>query len=169
LPKVYAYLNYRVNRAQDAEDLTSSVFLKVVERLGKFQWRGEGSFAAWLFKITHDLVVDHYRQLPSSPQDIGMEDLPDTIPAALLPAGQTMQNEEFTHLKYWISQLSPRRQEIVTLKFYGGLRNAEIAQVLGLDEHTIASHLCRALNDLHQMYVSGSYQLKNIEAHHESG
>jgi RNA polymerase sigma-70 factor (ECF subfamily) len=167
LPKVYAYVNYRVNRAQDAEDLASSVFLKVVERLDKFEWRGQGSFAAWLFKIAHDLVVDHYRQYSNDPQDIGTGELADTTPAALLPVDQMVQKVEFTHLKHLISQLSPRRQEIVTLKFYGGLRNVEIAQVLGLDEHTIASHLCRALNDLHQMYINGSSQNQNKEAHHE--
>lgn len=167
LPKVFAYLNYRVNRVQDAEDLASSVFLKAVERLDRFQWRGQGSFAAWLFKIAHDLVVDHYRQSAGGPQDIGTADLPDTTPAVLLPPEQTLQKEEFTHLKALIGQLSPRRQEIVTLKFYGGLRNVEIAQVLGLDERTIASHLCRALNDLNEMYFRGPSRSKNREAHHE--
>jgi DNA-directed RNA polymerase specialized sigma24 family protein len=40
------------------------------------------------------------------------------------------------------------------LKFYGGLRNSEIAAVLGLDERSVASHLCRALDDLHRSYVA---------------
>lgn len=167
LPKVFAYLNYRVNRVQDAEDLTSGVFLKAVERLDRFQWRGPGSFAAWLFKIAHDLVVDHYRQSSSNPQIIRTEELPDTVLAAPLPPEQTLQNEEFAHLKSLIGQLSPRRQEIVTLKFFGGLRNAEIAEILGLDERTIASHLCRALKDLNQLYARDSSQDKNREAHHE--
>jgi DNA-directed RNA polymerase specialized sigma24 family protein len=47
--------------------------------------------------------------------------------------------------------LSPRRQEVVTLRFYGGLRNREIARVLGLDERTVAAHLCRAIQDLEGM------------------
>jgi DNA-directed RNA polymerase specialized sigma24 family protein len=40
----------------------------------------------------------------------------------------------------------------VTLKFFGGLGNQEIAAVLGLNERTIASHLCRALEDLKRIY-----------------
>ena len=105
LPKVFAYINYRVNRVQDAEDLTSSVFLKVVERLEKFQWRGEGSFAAWLFKIAHDLVVDQYRHISSGSRDIEMEELTDTPQSTLLPAELTIQKEEFTYLKYLINKL----------------------------------------------------------------
>ena len=46
----------------------------------------------------------------------------------------------------------PRRREIVLLRFASGLRNQEIARVLNLDERTVASHLCRALEDLQQQY-----------------
>ena len=42
------------------------------------------------------------------------------------------------------------RAEVLTLKFYGELRNKEIAAVLGLDERTVASNLSRALDQLEQ-------------------
>ena len=61
-PGIYAYINYRVSRVQDAEDLVASTFLKASERLGQFEWRGNGSFAAWFFRIAHDLVIDSYRR-----------------------------------------------------------------------------------------------------------
>lgn len=166
LPKIYAYVSYRVGRVQDAEDLTSSVFLKVVQRMGKFQWRGEGSFAAWLFKIAHDQVVDHHRQHQTN-EVIELENLPELMPSVLLPVEQIVQKEKFAYLRGLIGKLSPRRQEIVTLKFYGGLRNAEIAKVLELDERTVASHLCRALNDLHQMCVNEPSLLKKVEVRDE--
>jgi RNA polymerase sigma factor (sigma-70 family) len=51
-----------------------------------------------------------------------------------------------------IETLSPRRQEIIRLRFFAGLRNQEIAAVLGLDERTISAHLCRALEDLQAKY-----------------
>ena len=85
----------------------------------------------------------------------------------LLPTDHTLQKEKFDYLRQLIGRLSPRRQEIVTLKFYGGLRNTEIAQVLGLDERTVASHLCRALNALHSMYLDESPLLKKKEVRNE--
>jgi RNA polymerase sigma factor (sigma-70 family) len=51
-----------------------------------------------------------------------------------------------------IAKLSPRRRDIVTLRFFGGLRNQEIAAVLKLDERSVASHLSRALEDLRRQY-----------------
>ncbi len=51
-----------------------------------------------------------------------------------------------------IETLSPRRQEVITLRFFGELRNQEIAEILSLDERTVASHLCRAIEDLQNKY-----------------
>src|SRR5215212_3473111 len=60
-PRLYSYMSYRVGRAQDAEDLTAAVFLKVVEQIDRFQWRHDHSFAAWLFRIAHNSVSNFHR------------------------------------------------------------------------------------------------------------
>lgn len=159
-PKVYAYVSYRIGRVQDAEDLVADTFLRVVERLDKFQWRGEGSFAAWLFRIAHNLVNDFYRRGRGSEGSLPLEDLPELEASTLLPADAILQKEKFAYLRRLIGTLSSRRQEIVTLKFFGGLRNKEIAALLGLDERTVASHLCRGLEDLHRQYVDEFVQTK---------
>ena len=62
LPRVYAYVSYRVARKQDAEDLVSDKFYDVVNRLETFEWRGNGSFSAWLFRIASNLIADFYRR-----------------------------------------------------------------------------------------------------------
>ena len=153
-PGVYAYINYRVSRVQDAEDLVASTFLKATERLGQFEWRGDGSFAAWLFRIAHDLVVDSYRRDGKVPDSVSIDELPDIRSDSVLPDDAALQKEEFEYLRQLIGTLSPRRQEIITLRFFGGLRNKEIADILGLDERTVASHLCRGLEDLHSKLVN---------------
>jgi hypothetical protein len=48
---VYAYVAYRVGREQEAEDTTSDAFLRVLEKIREFEWRGEGTFAAWIFLL----------------------------------------------------------------------------------------------------------------------
>lgn len=153
-PKVYAYVNYRITPVQEAEDLIATTFLKVTERLGQFQWRGHGSFAAWLFRIAHDLVIDFYRRNHRGTSFTSLENLPELRSDSLLPVDTAVQKEKFAYLRQLIGTLSPRRQEIVTLKFFGGLRNREIAHLLALDERTVASHLCRGLEDLHRKLVA---------------
>ncbi len=152
-PRIYAYINYRVGGVQDAEDIVASTFLKATERLGQFEWRGDGSFAAWLFRIAHDLVVDSYRRDGKVPDSVSIDELPDIRSDSVLPDDAALRNEEFEYLRQLIGTLSPRRQEIITLRFFGGLRNKEIAGILGLDERTVASHLCRGLEDLHRKYL----------------
>lgn len=149
--RVYAYVAYRVGRTADAEDLTADVFLRVVEGLPHFEDRGEGSFAAWLFRIAHNAVSQFYRQQPVT-GDMSLDDLPDIQSDGLTPEAAYQRQEQFQRLRQRIANLSPRRQEIVTLRFFGELRNNEIAQVLGLDERTVAAHLCRAIEDLQRQY-----------------
>ncbi len=153
-PKVYAYVSYRVGRVKDAEDLAAETFLKMVEGWGGFAWRGEGSFAAWLFRIARNLVSDFYRRGQRTEEAISLDELPELRASALLPDDAVLQKEKFAYLRRLIGALSPRRQEVITLKFFGGLRNEEIAALLKLDERTVASHLCRGLEDLHRRYVN---------------
>lgn len=158
-PKLYAYVRYRVGKRQDAEDLVGETFLRVVAELGKFRWRAEGSFAAWIFRIAHNLVSNFYRQ-----QRIGknvtweeMDEIPDNT---LLLEELAVQQEQSAYILKLVGTLSARRQEVITLKFFGGLQNREIAQVLGLDERTVASHLCRGLEDLQRKMLAEAQGLE---------
>jgi RNA polymerase sigma-70 factor (ECF subfamily) len=164
-PRVYAYVNYRVTNVQDAEDLVTDIFIKVAGKLGRFQWQGDGSFAAWLFRIAHDLVIDFYRKNSHVREPLSLNDLPDIKCNMLLPDEVISQKEKFVLIRKIIDKLSPRRQEIIVLKFYGGLRNHEIAKVLGLGERTVASHLCRGLEDLQTFYLQQYVHSDKEEVH----
>lgn len=155
-PRVYGYVAYRVGRREDTEDIVSETFMKVVEGLAHFEYRGEGSFAAWLFRIAHNMVNSFYRRRPNRQEALPLDELPDVQSMGLPPDQALLQKEKFARLQYLISTLAPRRQEVITLKFYGGLKNNEIATILELDERTVASHLCRAIEDLQHKF-SGEY------------
>jgi RNA polymerase sigma-70 factor (ECF subfamily) len=148
--KVYGYIAYRVGRAQDAEDLVSDTFLRAIENLGNFEFRGGGSFAAWLFRIAINAVNTFYR--PREPEYLSIDSVPLIESSELPPDLALLQKEKFALLHHLIGTLSPRRRDIITLRFFGGLRNRDIAETLGLDERTVASHLCRGLEDLQRKY-----------------
>lgn len=153
-PRVYAYVAYRVATKQDAEDLTSDIFLKVVESVGSFEHRGAGSFAAWVFRIAYTTIQQFYR-VDGQRDSLMLDDVVELRSAEPMPDEAFLLKEQVTALRAGIAMLSPRRQEIVTLRFFGGLRNQEIAAVLNLDERTVASHLSRALEDLQQVVQEG--------------
>jgi RNA polymerase sigma-70 factor (ECF subfamily) len=164
-PRVHAYVRYRVYDSQDAQDVISEVFLKAVQNLKRFKWRHNNSFAAWLFRIAHNQVRDYYRQRRraaySLESQVRLAGLAAEMP---LPEESIVKQETFGQVRARIAALSPRRQEIVTLKFYAGLRNFEIAQILGLTERTVAAHLFRALQDLKQRYAVPTQSERVAEA-----
>ena len=58
LERIYRFVYFRVEDQQTAEDITSQVFLKAWENLGRFQIGGT-PFLAWLYTIAHNAVIDH--------------------------------------------------------------------------------------------------------------
>ncbi len=152
-PRLYTYFSYQTERAEDAEDLTSETFLQAVKSLPRFQYRGEGSFGAWLFGIARNRLHRFYRRNGHSPAASPLEDLGDLEVGDPSPEAALLQKESAALIRRLIQRLPARRQEIVLLRFFGGLRNNEIAALLGLDEHTIAAHLYRGLKDLQGLFA----------------
>ena len=157
-PRIYAYIAYRVGRERDVEDLVADVFVRIIEALPGFEYRGPGSFTAWIFRIAHNRVIGFLRLHRHRAEAVSLDQIPEIHSSIPLPDDLLQQKETFLRLRDQIRTLSPRRQEIITLRFYGGLRNREIAVVLGLDERTVASHLSRALEDLQHKYADEFYK-----------
>lgn len=150
-PRVFAYTAYRVATRQETEDMTATIFMKVIQSIHQFEYRGVGSFAMWLFRIAHNEIQQHYRETYRH-NTIPLDELPDIASHDLLPDESLARKEQFSQLREALLTLSPRRQEIIRLRYFGGLRNQDIAKVLGLDERTVASHLSRGLDDLKSFY-----------------
>jgi RNA polymerase sigma-70 factor (ECF subfamily) len=143
--RIYSYLHVSVGNRHDAEDLTTQTFLKMLEKIGTFRWRS-APFSAWLFRIAHNLAMDHFRsrrrwqpeeEVPEAP---GSEE-----PSAELEAMQTIGRESMLKL---IERLSPEQQQVLTLKFIFNFPNAEVAAILGKTEGAIKSLQHRALASL---------------------
>jgi RNA polymerase sigma-70 factor (ECF subfamily) len=156
LPRLYAYMSYRVGRKQDAEDLVAETFLKVVEDLKRFEWRHDNSFGGWLFRIAHNLSLNFQRDTWRAGESLPLDALPSIAAHALLPQDEVLRKEIFARLHRLVNELPPRRREVITLKYFTGLHNKEIADMLGLDERTVSSNLSRALGDMQKKYSGQS-------------
>jgi len=151
-PRIYAYVAFRVGREQDAEDIVSETFARAIEKLGRFERRNEGSLKAWLFTIASNLLKNHYRRNASSKEELSSEESPLIKDTRVEPDQILAKKERFLQLRQIMATLGPRYQEVITLKFFGGLRNQEIAKVLNLKEKTVAAYLVRGLKQLEAKY-----------------
>lgn len=161
IERVYGYVAARVDDRKDAEDIVSNVFLSVVRGLGQIRNQHNTSFAAWLFTIARNAVNDFYRR--NNKAVLSLEALQETHADDDSPLDVLISQHETAHeLRRLIADLPERRREIILLKFFSGLRNQEIASVLGLDERTVASHLSRALKDLYQRYQESESPVERL-------
>lgn len=148
--RVYGYVVYRLGNTQDIEDVVSEIFTQALRSLHQLEARGEGGFSAWLFGITRHVLVNFYRQQNNQADVLSIDEMSTLASEGNIPEQISQHTERSRLIQRQIATLSPRRQEIIALKFFAGLRNHEIASVLSLDERTVASHLSRALDDLAQ-------------------
>src|SRR5215472_27036 len=73
LPGVFGYIAVRVPDRSLAEDLTSEVFLKMVEGIEKVRTHEEAGIAAWLFQVARFTIAGHYRQQEKQPDFVALE------------------------------------------------------------------------------------------------
>src|SRR5438067_12187301 len=143
--RIYSYLHMSVGNRHDAEDLTTQTFLKMLESIGRFRWQS-APFSAWLFRIAHNLAMDHFRARRRwQPEEEVPEPPGEEEPSAELTAMQTIGRESMLKL---IDHLSPEQQQVLTLKFVFNLPNAEVAAILDKTEGAIKSLQHRALVSL---------------------
>ena len=150
-PKIFRYVNWRVGSRTDAEDLVSDIFTKTLSKLNQFKWQKGATFSSWIFRIAYNTVVDYYRTKHKRDY-INIDDLPE-IPADLILPDEDLDRQRlFKELYQMIQELPERQAEVITMRFFTGMKNKEIAKVLGISEKSVASSLCRGLRTLHDKF-----------------
>ena len=150
--RIYSYLHVSVGNRHDAEDLTTQTFLKMLEKIGSFRWQS-APFSAWLFRIAHNLAMDHFRARRRWQPEEEVPEPPahEAEPSAELEAMRTIGRESMLKM---IEKLSPEQQQVLTLKFVFNLPNAEVAAILDKTEGAVKSLQHRALVSLQKQVES---------------
>lgn len=153
--KIYKYIYYKVGSKTDAEDLTGQVFLKAWEAIGRYRWT-ERPFAAWLYRIAHNLVVDHFRtRKDSSSLDeiVGLEH-PGT------DLDEIIQNHLTADvLRHALKRLTHDQQQVIILRFLEGYNTAEVAAMMGKQPGAVRTLQHRALAGLNLTFRNGVERL----------
>jgi RNA polymerase sigma-70 factor (ECF subfamily) len=148
--RIYSYLHMSVGNRHDAEDLTTVTFLKMLESIKRFRWQAV-PFSAWLFRIAHNVAMDHFR---ASKRVQPEEEVPEPIGSEQLSAeGEAMRSIGRQSMLQMIESLSPEQQQVLTLKFVFNFGNAEVASILGKTEGAVKSLQHRALASLQKQIV----------------
>jgi RNA polymerase sigma-70 factor (ECF subfamily) len=147
-PRLYRYFLPRVRgHAQTAEDLTEEVFVRVLERFNQYEDRGL-PFAAWLFRIAHNLLIDSRRRAQSQPH-VGLDECEEIdSPAALGSLDQALDHHE---LGLAMKRLTAEQQRVIQLRFLDGMTIADTAQTMAKTEESVKKLQARALHAMRRM------------------
>lgn len=144
--RIYGYLRLSVGNRHDAEDLTNQTFIRMLESIDRFVWRSV-PFSAWLFRIAHNLLIDHFRVAKRTTPEEELEYPEIAEASAEDEAMSTFGRESMLKL---IGGLSDDQQQVLTLKFGLDFSNGEIATILGKSEGAVKALQHRAICTLEQ-------------------
>lgn len=147
--KIYSYIYHRTGDAVLAEDLVGDVFVRMLEAVRSDRaW--QTSLQGWLYRIAHNLIVDHFRRATKRE---GVE-LDERWMAAEHPTHTFEGLFASNQLQLGMRFLTEEQQQVVVLKFVEGLSNVEVADVLGKSEGAIKALQHRGLSALRRVVGS---------------
>lgn len=148
--RVYKHVYYVVFNKPDAEDITQEVFIRAWKYIDKYRYTG-APFVAWLIKIAHNLIVDHYKARKKARQLVELEAHNQTVAAN--PATITEANLEQRQIRKAILKLKGEKQKVIKMHFIDDFSYKEIAELLNKSEGAVRVIQYRALIDLRRILM----------------
>ena len=148
-PQLYSFIYAKIRNAADADEIAADVLHKVFMNLATYS--GTSSFAAWLFSVANNSVIDFCRRKNKKRQIIAddwEEFFNEVASPAEEPENRLIAQEEQRKLLQALSNLTEREQSIIELKYWSECSNVEIAKILELKPSNVGIILFRALDKL---------------------
>lgn len=143
IERIFRFVYFKTLDKDVAEDIVSTVFIKAHERISGFD-PSRGVFSQWLYGIARNAVIDHYR---TTKKHVDVEDIfdlgEDDRTEAKIDARDLLKKVE----KY-LTTLTPRQREIVTLRLWDELSYREIAEIVGGTEDAAKVMFSRTIREL---------------------
>jgi RNA polymerase sigma-70 factor (ECF subfamily) len=157
--RIYRYALLCMGDPSEAEDVTEQVFLKMMESISTFRWKGKSSFSSWLYRIAHNQVVDLVRQNTRHPH-VRLEHLDNVLETDIGdPHHYAEQREFLEQVISCMQELTELQIQVILLKYGAELSNSEVAEVLGRSKDTVAAVQYQALKKLHRLMNLKGFKL----------
>lgn len=145
--KIYSFILKRVGNVQDAEDITSIVFEKVIVNLASFD-ESRASFTTWIYRIALNSVTDHFRSRGRR-RELSLDDGSTSLSA--VADDEAARADAGMLLIDMLKELPPRYREAVSLRYFAGLKVQEVAETLGITESAASKRILRGLEELRRL------------------
>ncbi len=159
--RILRYAMFAVRDRDAAETITQECFLKAYRARESF--RGDCSLSTWLMQIAVNLVRDYARSKQfqfwkrAQTSAIDVSEMTEFLrhPGSSAEAGM-LAREQLKAVSAAVERLSKMQREVFLLRFVEEMELREIAELMGMKESTVKSHLYRALNSVRTRVLAGT-------------
>ena len=153
--RLFQHILYTVHDEDLANDIFQETFVKVILSLRKGNYVEQGQFFAWLSRIAHNLVLDHFKtQRGQCSFDEDGQEFADETTSQLACVGreeEMIRMESIEMVQKWITLLPDEQREVVKMRFYQEIPFKEIAEKTGVGISTSLARMRYALLNLRKM------------------
>jgi RNA polymerase sigma factor (sigma-70 family) len=153
--KVFSYILFNIKDTHLAEDIFQDTFVKVIKSLKQGKYNDNGKFLSWVLRISHNLIIDHYRkekQLQTVSNDNCSKDIFNSKKFSDKNVEDVMVNRQITReIRQLIQNLPQDQREVIILRHYCDMSFKEIAELTNVSINTALGRMRYALINLRKL------------------
>lgn len=162
--KIYGFIYSKMADRDVADDIFQDTFMKVIKTLKSNSYNEEGKFLPWVMRISHNLIVDHYRKNKKMPMLRETEEF--SIFSVLTDSSLNIEGRIITDiiendLKKIIQELPNDQREVLMMRIYQDYSFNEIAELTGVSINTALGRMRYALLNLRKVIEKNQIILTN--------
>jgi len=162
--KIYGFIYSKVTDRDIADDIFQDTFIKVIKTLKLNSYNEEGKFLPWVMRISHNLIVDHFRKNKKMPMYRETEEF--SIFSIMTDNSPNIENRIITEqvendLQRLIQELPADQKEVLQMRIYQDLSFKEIADLTGVSINTALGRMRYALMNLRKVIEKNKIILTN--------
>jgi RNA polymerase sigma-70 factor (ECF subfamily) len=162
--KIYGFIYSKISDRDISNDIFQDTFIKVIRTLKSNSYNEEGKFLPWVMRISHNLIVDHYRKTKKMPMFRETEEF--SIFSIMSDDSLSIENKMISEqvemdIKRLIEELPVDQKEVLVMRMYQDMSFKEISEVTGVSINTALGRMRYALMNMRKVIDKHQIVLTN--------
>lgn len=153
--RVYGFIFSKVNDTNLADDIFQDTFIKVVKNLRLGKYIEEGRFLSWVIRISHNLIMDHYRKTKRIPKHESKVESFDVLERLIEQSSSVeeimIESQIHADLSLLIEELPDSQKEVLRMRLFQEMSFKEIGDITGVSINTALGRMRYAIINLRKM------------------
>ncbi len=162
--RISSFIYSKVMDRDITEDIFQDTFIKVIKTLKKGSYSEEGKFLPWVMRISHNLIIDHFRKNKRMPKFEGSDDFNIFSVIGddkLNVEKQIIKDQIDSDLGSLIEELPDDQKEVLLMRIYKDMSFKEISENTGVSINTALGRMRYALINLRKIIERNNIVLTN--------